>query len=77
MVDRRKEVRDANKVSLLIKMPKVILLGRVAQYLLDGEIVKLSCCCRSLRKLVYSPMGWKILSYSRQPIHVRYRADKQ
>lgn len=66
----------SNKDSLLLRIPKILLLHEVMIYLSDEDILNLSSVCRLLRRLVYSPVGWKVLSYSRLPIRVKYKVEK-
>jgi hypothetical protein len=72
-MERSKKTATTNKTSLIVRIPKMLLLHDVMVYLSDSEIVTLSSVCRMLRRLVYSPIGWKLLSYSRLPIRVKYR----
>lgn len=62
-----------NKKTLLIKMPRIVLLQNVFIYLTDEEIIKVSSVCHALRDAVYSPFGWKILSYTRSQIKYKYK----
>lgn len=77
--DKMKHMRDSqvhNKAAVLLRMPKLLLLQDVMVYLTDHEVIVLSSVCRMLRRLVYSPIGWKVLSYSRLPIRIRYSKEK-
>lgn len=67
---------NMNKKTLLTKMPRVILLQNVFIYLTDEDIIRVSSVCHALRDAVYSPFGWKILSYTRSQIKYKYKVDK-
>lgn len=43
-------------------MPRALLLLSICRYLSMEDINGLSMVCSDLRKKVYSPMGWKIIS---------------
>ena len=67
------EAKKDNKNSLLILLPKVILIIKVCPYLEYGEIIKLSSVSSALRKSIFGPIGWKLLNrvYSPYPITIR------
>ena len=52
-----------NRSQMLIKIPKLIIVSKICRYLTPKEIVHLSGVCSILRKAVYGPLGWKILSF--------------
>ena len=56
------QAKKSNTHSFLIKIPKVILLVRIAPYLKYQDVIQLSSTCVGMRKTIYSPIGWKILS---------------
>lgn len=56
------QAKKSNCHSFLIKLPKVILLLRVCPFLTQFDIVQLSTTCLGLRKTIYSPIGWRLLS---------------
>lgn len=62
-----------NKRSFLLKLPRVILLQNVFLFLTDDDIVTTSSVCQALRQAVYSPFGWKLLSYTRSQIKYKYK----
>jgi hypothetical protein len=60
--------------SFLIKLPKIILLVKVCPYLEIKDINNLSTSCVGMRRIIYSPIGWKILTYfhTPYPIQIKY-----
>lgn len=56
------QAKKDNRSSFLIKIPKVILLLKICPYFNQNDIVQLSNVCIGLRKTIYSPIGWKLLS---------------
>lgn len=61
------EAKKSNTHSFLIKLPKVILILRVCPFLTQEDIVQLSTTCVGIRKAIYSPIGWKLLSRVQTP----------
>jgi hypothetical protein len=60
--------------SLLIKIPKIILLVKVCPYLEIKDINHLSTVCVGMRRIIYGPIGWKLQSYfhTPYPIQIKY-----
>ena len=56
------QAKRSNTHSFLIKMPKLILLVRVMPYLSYEDVVQLATTCVGMRKTIYSPIGWRLLS---------------
>ena len=56
------QAKKSNTHSFLIKLPKVILMLRVCPFLEADDIIQLSTVCVGIRKTIYSPIGWKLLS---------------
>lgn len=75
-MEKAKDTQTQNKAVLMARLPKILLLHDVMVFLTEREVVVLSSVCRMLRRLVYSPIGWKILSYSRLPVRVKYLKEK-
>lgn len=46
-------------------MSKLIILTRLTPFLQEDDINRFASICRSLRKLVYSPMGMKIITVAK------------
>ena len=61
------EAKKSNARSLLMKLPKIILLIRIVPYLDASDIVSLSTVCVGMRRTIYSPIGWKILNRIQTP----------
>ena len=56
------QAKKSNTHSILIKIPKVILFVRIVPYLKYDDVIELSTTCVGLRKVIFSPIGWKLLS---------------
>jgi hypothetical protein len=56
------QAKKSNTHSLLIKIPKVLLIVKVAPFLTYEDIIDLSSTCIGMRKTIFSPIGWKLLS---------------
>lgn len=56
---------------MLIKVPRVILLAKICPYLTITEINVLSTVSSSLRKEIYGPIGFKILSRITSPYPIK------
>jgi len=67
------EAKKSNTHSFLIKLPKIILLIKIAPYLAIEDIISLSSTCVGMRKVIYGPIGWKLLSrlFSPYPIIIK------
>ena len=62
------EAKQQNaKHSFLVKLPKLILLAKIAPFLTLKDIEFLSNTCAALRKTIYGPIGFKILSFTHTP----------
>ena len=67
------EARKSNSHSILIKMPKIILLVRLCPFLEYRDIVELSSVSTVLRRTVFGPIGWKLLSRISSPYPLLFR----
>lgn len=56
-------------------MPKLVLMTRVLPFLEEDDINKLAGACKALRKLVFSPMGLKIIVFNRSRRMAEYFRD--
>lgn len=56
------EAKKSNAHSLLVKLPKIILLIKIVPYLGTLDMINLSTVCVAMRRTIYSPIGWKILN---------------
>jgi hypothetical protein len=75
-IERATSINETNKKTIITRIPKMLLLHDVMVFLTDKEIVVFSSVCKMLRRLVYSPIGWKVLSYSRLPVRVKYLKER-
>lgn len=57
------------------KMPKLVLMTRVLPFLDEDEINKLAGVCKGIRKLIFSPMGLKIIVFNRSRRMAEYFRD--
>lgn len=53
------------KTLFLSKLPKLIILTHILPYLTENEILKFAGVCRTIKALIYSPMGLKVLLCAR------------
>lgn len=60
---------------MLSKLPKLVLLTKLLPFLDEDELNKVASICKVLRKLVYSPMGLKIIVYNRTRRMAEYFRD--
>lgn len=69
------EKQKLNNETMLLKVPKCVILVSICKYLTVPEINTLSTVCVALRKTVYSPIGWRIISRIKTPypIEVVYK----
>ena len=59
--------------SILFKLPIPLFLRKVCIYLSEDDIIKLTQTCSILRKIIYSPIGMKILIRSHKTlVNVNY-----
>ena len=67
------EAKKDNKNTLLISLPKVILIIKVCPFLEYLDIIRLSSVSSVLRKSIFGPIGWKLLNrvHSPYPITIR------
>lgn len=56
---------------MLVKIPKIILLAKICTFLTVPEINTLSTVSSHLRKSIYGPIGFKILSRVTSPYPVQ------
>jgi hypothetical protein len=61
------EAKKSNAHSLLMKLPKIILLIKIIPYLGAPDCISLSTVCVGMRRTIYSPIGWKILNRIQSP----------
>lgn len=57
------------------KVPKLLILVRILPFLDEDELNKFGSVCRVFRKLIYSPMGLKIVIYNRTRRMAEYFQD--
>ena len=62
-----------NQSSLLIKIPKVILFIKISPFLEYNDVIILSSTCVAMRKIVYSPIGFKLLNIIHSPYPIVYK----
>src|SRR3990167_9223030 len=60
---------------MLSKLPKLVLLTKLLPFLDEDELNKVASICKVLRKLIYSPMGLKIIVYNRTRRMAEYFRD--
>jgi hypothetical protein len=63
---KRSNIRN----SILLKIPKYLILSRVLPFLTSRECNYLSSTCSLMRHCIYSPLGWKFMTYSHSPYPV-------
>lgn len=57
------EAKKSNmKTSILIKIPKYLLLTKILPFLSHRECQYLSNVSVFIRRSIYSPLGWKVMS---------------
>ncbi|KAM3135863.1 hypothetical protein pb186bvf_011992 [Paramecium bursaria] len=59
-----------NSTTLLLKIPKALLIQRICGYLDDNDLYKLAGTCSTLRKIIFCPLGFKLLMLSRNAHHL-------
>jgi hypothetical protein len=66
-----------NQTTFLLKLPKVyylfikvILIQRVCGFLDDNDLYKLTATCSTMRKVMFCPLGFKLLMLSRNINHL-------
>ncbi|CAK82654.1 unnamed protein product (macronuclear) [Paramecium tetraurelia] len=59
-----------NQNSLLLRLPKVILIQRLCAFLDDLDLYRFTATCSSLRNIMFCPLGFKLLSLSRNAQHI-------
>lgn len=52
--------------SLISKMPKLLILKNVTQYQSEDDINKQGSTCQAMRSLIFSPMGFKVITMIKQ-----------
>lgn len=67
------QAKKHNQSSFIIKIPKVILLIKVSPYLDYCDVITLSSTCTAMRKIIYSPIGFKILNFVHSPYPIIYK----
>lgn len=58
------------------KLQKLTLLSRVIPFLEEDDVNRFAATSKALRKLVFSPMGFKIISVSRTKIMAKNFQDR-
>ncbi|CAD8075725.1 unnamed protein product [Paramecium primaurelia] len=68
---KHKEVQiKHNQNSLLLRLPKVILIQRICGFLDDQDLYRFTATCSTMRKIMFSPLGFKLLTLSRNAQHI-------
>lgn len=58
---------------MLINLPKLIFIVHVCPFLQIDEVNKVSMVCLAMRRTIYGPIGWAVLSYSHSPYPIRFK----
>ncbi|CAK68598.1 unnamed protein product (macronuclear) [Paramecium tetraurelia] len=66
----REELLKRNQATFLLKLPKVILIQRVCGFLDDNDLYRFTATCSTLRKVMFCPLGFKLLMLSRNANHM-------
>ncbi|CAD8162129.1 unnamed protein product [Paramecium octaurelia] len=66
----REELLKRNQATFLLKLPKVILIQRVCGFLDDNDLYRFTATCSTLRKVMFCPLGFKLLMLSRNANHL-------
>lgn len=62
------EAKKSNiRTSILVKVPKYLLLTKIIPYLSYRECQYLSNTCVFIRRTIYSPLGWKVMNEIHSP----------
>lgn len=56
-------------------MPKLVIVAKIVPFLDEDELNKLGSVCKVLRKLIFSPMGLKIIIFNRTRRMAEYFRD--
>lgn len=59
------QLQKLNQESFLLRIPKVILIQRVCAFLEDVDLYALTSTCTTLRRVIFCPLGFKLLFISR------------
>ncbi|CAK68291.1 unnamed protein product (macronuclear) [Paramecium tetraurelia] len=66
----REELLKRNQATFLLRLPKVILIQRVCGFLDDNDLYRFTATCSTLRKVMFCPLGFKLLMLSRNANHL-------
>ena len=64
-------LREKNSKTVMLRIPRVILLARICPFLSMQDINSLSNTCSGMRKIIYSPIGFKILTKVKTPYPIK------
>lgn len=81
--ENKKEIHDSkevscvhNKTQAILRLPKTLFLAKILSYLEDNDIIVLTAVSSLIRRTIYSPLGFKILSRARSKQIVVHRASE-
>ncbi|CAD8110539.1 unnamed protein product [Paramecium primaurelia] len=66
----REDLIKRNQSTQILKLPKVILIQRICGFLDDQDLYRFTATCSSMRKIMFCPLGFKLLTLSRNAQHI-------